>query len=142
MINWNWQRASAPAQPAAAVATGEVARRLYARLGRLPAEQQARLRVGATADLLLVSGAEADLPWVDGIAYAAPCASAPQLWLPVQWLPNVPPDLLAIALRERHRHQPLLLWHAPAVVMPLNQLYPLDVLTLARLAQLRPELSV
>ncbi|SMC19582.1 hypothetical protein SAMN02745857_00744 [Andreprevotia lacus DSM 23236] len=140
MIKWNWQRTSAPAAPAAAVAAGAVVKRLFARLSRLPDEQQARLRLAATAELLLVTGAEADLPWVDGIAYAAPSAAAPQLWLPLQWQPDVPLDLLAAALRERHRHQPLLLWHAPAAVMPLNQLYPLDALTLARLAELRREL--
>lgn len=133
-LNWDWRPRSEPLSAQAAVAWGEVARQLHARLQGLPAQQAARLQLTANAQVLLVLGAEADLPWVEGIQYAAPDPVAPQLWLPTHWQPEVSAELLAQALRSRSTASPLLLWHQPRALVPLHRQLPLSPQHLARIA--------
>jgi hypothetical protein len=132
---WNWCADPSPSEPEGAVAWQEAARSLHARLGRLSPEVRSRLRVSAGRGLLIVTGAAADLPWVEGIAYAARCAAAPALWRPTLHSPDVPADLLARALARRHAREPLLLWPLPAAVVPMDRLLPVTPELLARIAR-------
>jgi hypothetical protein len=133
-VNANqWRPRPVPVEPQAAVAWGEVARRLHARLLSMPAEQASRLNATANRDVLLVSGAAADLPWVDGVAYAAMDERAPELWLPTHWQPEVPTDLLALALSKKFSRAPLLLWRDPPAVVPLDRQLPVTAEHLQRI---------
>jgi hypothetical protein len=133
-VNANqWRPRPVPVEPQAAVAWGEVARRLHARLLSMPAEQASRLNATANQDVLLVSGAAADLPWVDGVAYAAMDERAPGLWLPTHWQPEVPTDLLALALSKKFSRAPLLLWRDPPAVVPLDRQLPVTAEHLQRI---------
>ena len=135
-LGWEWQPVAEPALPQAAVTHGEAARRMLDRLTTLPADDQVRLLATANADMLVVIGPEEALPWVDGVAYAAPCAEAPALWLPVLQRPTLPCDLIERALIRRHGRQPLLLWPEPAAVMPLDRQLPLTPALIERIAAL------
>lgn len=123
---WRWLRRTAPAVPRAVVAWGDNALRLHARLRLLPAEHLTRLLGTASRDVLVVSGQTADLPWVEGAAYAAPCDEAPALWLPTLYQPDVPGDLLCQALLRRHPRSTLLLWPTPGAIVPLDRQLPLS----------------
>lgn len=131
---WAWRSPQVPAEAQAAVAWGDVARRLHGRLALLAADHAARLLATANGDVLVVTGATADLPWVDGVAYAASCASAPGLWLPTSWQPDVPQDLLGQALVARFKRSPLLLWREPQAVIPLDRLLAVSPAHLQRIA--------
>lgn len=133
-LSWNWQPRAEPVVARAAVAWGNVARRLHARLQQLPAPQAARLQATANAQVLLVLGEEADLPWIEGLQYAAPDPEAPQLWLPTHYQPDVSPALLAQALLARCSSTPLLLWHQPKALIPLHRQLPVSAQHLARIA--------
>jgi hypothetical protein len=133
-FEWRW-RARAEAPPAqAAVAWGAASRVLHARLRQFEPEQQAGLSATASRELLIVVGEGSALPWVDGIAYAAPCTDAPGLWLPTLEEPDLPADLIARSLQRHHQgRQPLLLWPRPEAVLPLDRLMPLSSALLARI---------
>jgi hypothetical protein len=135
-FDWRWTRQSDPAPARAVVAWGGGAPHLHARLQSLLPEHQARLLATAGADVLIVSGETLDLPWIDGAAYAAPCAEAPGLWLPTLWRPDLPCDLLWKALHKRHARQPLLLWPTPPAIVPLDRQLPLSAAHLARIQSL------
>ncbi|AVY94848.1 hypothetical protein GCM10027202_11800 [Microvirgula curvata] len=137
-LPWHWRPAVTVAEPAAAVAGRDAAPALLARLASLPANVRARLQMCSSSDLLVLIGAAADLPWVDGIAYAAPSRQAPALWLPTQDEPDVAHDLLARALDLRCHRQPLLLWRTPAVFMPLDRQHAVSPCLLERLARRWP----
>lgn len=114
-------------EPRAAVAWGEVALRLWQRLEHLPATQRKRLQATAARDVLIILGEAEDLPWVDGVEYAAPEAQAAGLWLPTLWEPDVGGELLLQALTARFARQPVLLWREPARVIPLDRALPLSL---------------
>ena len=131
---WRWRSRQAPAEAQAAVAWGDAARRMLRRLALLEAEHAARLHATANAEVLVVTGATADLPWVDGVAYAAPSASSPGLWLPTSWEPDVPEDLLGHAMSARFKRAPLLVWRTPQAVIPLDRLLAVSPAHLQRIA--------
>jgi len=133
LLEWRWKtRATAlPAQ--AAVAWGNAAQQLLARLHRLSLAEQAMLSATASRDVVVVTGEISALPWVDGVAYAAPCIEAPGLWLPTWTEPDLPGDLLARMLQRQHHRQPLLLWPQPQAVIPLDRLTPVSAVLLARI---------
>ncbi|MFS2069676.1 hypothetical protein ACEN9D_13010 [Pseudomonas sp. CT11-2] len=131
---WAWRPRLAPAEPQAAVAWGDAARRLHARLLLIPAEQGTRLQVTANRDAMVVSGAASDLPWVDGVEYAATDERAPGLWLPTSWEPDVPTDLVGQALSTGFSRSPLLLWRDPPAVIPLDRQLPVTAQHLQRIA--------
>jgi hypothetical protein len=135
-LGWGWRDVAEPAAPQAAVACGPAARRLLDRLAALPTEALTPLLATAHEDMLVVIGPEAALPWVSEIAYAAPAAEAPSLWLPVLRRPDVPLDLLERALLRRHGRQPLLLWPDPPSVMPLDRQLPVSLPLIGRIAAL------
>lgn len=133
---WRWRPRAEPLPAQAAVAWGGAARALHARLRQAGPEPQAGLSATAGRDLLVLVGTGSELPWVDGIAYAAPCEAAPGLWLPALFEPDLPADLIARALQRRHPgRQPLLLWPRPEAVLPLDRLLPLSAALLDRIAQ-------
>jgi len=131
---WTWRPRPVPAEPQAAVGWGDAARLLLARLLLLADEQAARLHATANGDVLVVTGAVADLPWVDGVEYAAVHPGAPGVWLPTSWEPIVPVDLLGQTLSARFKRSPLLLWREPQAVVPLDRLLPVTVEHLQRIA--------
>lgn len=130
---WGWRPRLTPAEPQAAVAWGEAAQRLHARLALIEAEQTRRLRATANRQVLVVTGATADLPWVEGVEYACTDLHAPGLWLPTSWEPDVPVDLLVQALATAFARSPVLLWHTPKAAVPLDRLLPLNTALLQRI---------
>lgn len=123
-IDWAWRPRREPRPPQAAVAWGEVAARLYARLVRMTEDQTSRLHATTNRDVLIVTGTADDLPWVEGVEYGCTEPAAPGLWLPTSWEPDAPLDLMAQALLHRFARAPLLLWHAPSAVVPLDRSLP------------------
>ena len=131
---WQWRVRTAQVEAMAAVAWGDAAGRLHAQLTRDAAAAPGRWSASASRDVLVVLGDPASLPWVDGVAYAAPCGHAPALWLPTLWEPDLPGDLVARALHRLHGRQPVLLWRQPLAVVPLDRLLPVTPALLARFA--------
>ena len=134
MIPWQWRPVAEAAPPRAAVGQGIAASRLLARLAAMPPARRAALTATGSADWLVVLGPTDDLPWVEGVRYAAPSAVCPALWLPTHCAPTAPADLLWRALEARHRRAPLLLWNEPAAVLPLDRQLPADDALVATLA--------
>lgn len=132
LLAWSWQPRDPVPEPGAAIAWGDAAVQLLARLNQLPDPRRARLHVTANADALVVLGASADLPWVDGVDYAAP-STEPALWLPTRWQPDLPLDLVSLALQARHARKPMLLWRAPAACIPLDRQLPVNAELLDRI---------
>lgn len=133
LMHWQWLERSPATEPQAAVAWGDAAKRLHTRLGSLSDEQQGRLSATGNRDMLVATGSASDLPWVEGVEYAAPCAEAPSLWLPTLRRPNVPCDLLAKAFCRHYGRQPLLLWPNRSTLLPLDRLLPVSPALLARI---------
>lgn len=92
-----------PRAPEAVVALGDAARALAQRLLELDDAQLSRLTCGGGEGLLIVRGATRDLPWIDGARYLAALPGVPELLVPAQRAPNVPPQLLARALERVSR---------------------------------------
>lgn len=133
-IAWTWRLVADAVAPRAAVGHGVAATRLLARLAAQPEQRRASLTATGTADWLVVIGASDDLPWVEGVRYAAPGAASPALWLPTHVEPAAPADLLWRALEARHGRGPLLLWNDPVAVLPLDRQLPATDALLATLA--------
>jgi len=131
LLSWNWRERSDALVPQAAIAWGDAANALHERLAGMSSEQLANISLTANLDVMLAIGAADNLPWVPGVAYAAPCPDAPTLWLPTCWQPDVPCDLLAQALTRQCRRHPLLLWHAPSALFPLDRVLPASPALLA-----------
>lgn len=87
-----------PLRPCAAVAEGEAARRLAARLLARSDEELSRLSGAAGPGMIAVLGAEADLPWTDGVLYLGRDPDAPSLLLPTALAPGAPLPLWERAL--------------------------------------------
>lgn len=95
------------------------------------------LMVAAHADMLILTGPSDALPWVDGARYIAPRADAPALWLPTHARPDVPLDVLAIALARKlppaQAQSSMLLWPDPAQLVPLHRALAASEAVLARI---------
>lgn len=131
-----WCDEPAPPAPLGMVAVADTARRLLAALAALPGRDTPgeTLQVSASDGLLLVTGAETQLPWIDGACYIAPREDAPTLWLPTTQRPAMALDLLARAVERQHGASPALLLPAPARVVPLHRRLPLDAGLLRQIA--------
>ena len=101
LIGVSWVPREVPLPPRAATATGAALGRLVERLRLLPEDRLARLEAVAGDDLLVVLGAEADLPWVDGLVYLGRSDQAPSLLLPTAVEPSIPEPVFERALRRR-----------------------------------------
>jgi hypothetical protein len=111
-----WTDREPPLVPCAVAATGDTARRLAQRLLELDRAIFSRLYGVAGQTTLLVLGAEANLPWVDGVSYLGRDAAAPELLLPTHIEPLVPTaNLLERALRKRFSK-----YAPPLAVLPLT----------------------
>ena len=130
-----WRRRPEPLTPAGLVSTGAVTQRLLAKLREAGDEGLARLAVVATRDMLVLLGANADLPWVDGVRYCAPDPQARSLWLPTSAAPVLAPDLLARRAMERSGGRTVLLWNDPEQMLPLDQPRGLNAALLNWLAE-------
>jgi hypothetical protein len=120
-VAWNWRALPEARVPGAALAFGQAARRLLARLSKTDPERRQGWTVTAADDVLVVFGAAAQLPWAEGVRYAAPHPDARALWLPTNEEPSAPVDLVMAALSRATGRAPLLLWPAPTRVMPLDR---------------------
>ncbi|HVJ19800.1 MAG TPA: hypothetical protein VM686_30500 [Polyangiaceae bacterium] len=109
-----------PLVACAAIGVGDAARGLGERLLRLSDSERARLRGAAGTDFVLVCGAEADLPWCDGIGYLGRDPAAPGLLLPTTLTVDVPAALFERALARRLENvpQPWVVWFSPWLVVP------------------------
>lgn len=135
-LRWSWLPTPEAPPPQAVVAHGDsTVHALLTRLQALPAAQRERLSIVAAAGWLVVLGASADLPWVDGVRYGAPSAVAPSLWLPTHRHPDLPQDLISQALAQAMGAGPLLLWPKPEAVMPLAGAQPATDAVLASARQ-------
>jgi hypothetical protein len=126
-----WRPRDAPRAVTALVAEGPVAEALRARLRALPDAALAALRGVGDAHHVVLLGAPADLPWVDGVRYLGRCPEAPGLTLPTAQDPTVPLGLLERALGPRLAplSGPFALWptrDGGTVVCSLAEARPLD----------------
>ncbi len=123
---WSWRPCLPPGRVGGAVIWGrETALGVLRRLCASP-EAGKPLRICLLPTGVVLVGESAALPWVEDIAYVTQSPEAPNLWLPVHQQPDVPLDLLARALSQRHPRQPVLLWPDPTWVVPLDRSYPLS----------------
>jgi hypothetical protein len=101
-IKIRWTQREQALTPIGVTAVGDRARALARRLLRgdlaMPME---RLRGAATDDALVLLGAAADLPWVDGAIYLGKDPKAGSLLIPTNMIPSVPIDALERALVSR-----------------------------------------
>lgn len=125
-MNLSWQSESEPPFAQGVVGVGAVARRLFAAIEQRLQPARQSLMATANDDLLIITGPTQELPWVDGAQYIAPRAEAQALWLPTAQRPTLPLDLLDRAIRRQHPQSPLLLLPAPAQLVPLTRLLPVN----------------
>jgi hypothetical protein len=125
-----------PLAPEMALAEGSAARRLLC----IEDAALARLSGVCAADLLAVLGAEADLPWVDGVRYLGRDPSAPALFLPTALAPAAPLPLLERALLAAASAggAPLAVLPEPLRVVPLGAARPVERARLARWLESSP----
>ena len=114
-----WDTRAAALTPAGLVAPAALARTLLPLLGRYEQARLQALSAVVTRDWLVLLGANDALPWIDGARYCAPHPEARNLWTPTQLSPRLPADLVQANLVGRAGGSPLLLWHAPEMMVPL-----------------------
>ncbi|MEH6421420.1 bpX5 domain-containing protein [Pseudomonas sp. CGJS7] len=133
-MKWNWRAQDQPPPPQAAVGIGaSAARALLRAVERLDEDVRDTLMLTANADVAVIAGAAAQLPWFEGVAYAAPCEQAPGLWLLTTERPDVPLDLLQRAIARLHPQTPLLLLREPAQIVPLHRALPASAALIAQI---------
>jgi MoxR-vWA-beta-propeller ternary system domain bpX5 len=126
VISVVWRPRSAPLDPVGVAARGESARALARRLLARDDEALARMSGAAAPGLLVVLGASADLPWVDGAVYLGKDASAPSLLLPTTREPSVPLPLVERAFaRAAGAPPPLAVLLDPPLLTSLQAARPI-----------------
>ena len=122
LIRVTWQLRDAPLGASAVAGFGRVALALGRRLLDLGEESLARLKGVAGSELLILTGEQESLPWVDGVLYLGRDPAAPSLLIPTTVKPGIPIALLERVLLKRFEHK------SPLAVLPDLQLVaPLDV---------------
>lgn len=101
LVAIGWRARAAPLAPAAVAAEGAAAKRLALRVLARSDEALAKLAGVAGPGVLLFTGANAELPWVDGAIYLGVERDAPGLLLPCNREADVPAALLEKALTRR-----------------------------------------
>lgn len=105
-VRWTWSVCEPPLEPSAVIAIGPIARELgLVLMGRSDPQLQA-LRGVAGEDVLLLLGAAADLPWIDGAVYLGRDSSAPALLVPTTHRPSLPLPLIERAILSRRERLP------------------------------------
>ncbi|MBT2745188.1 MULTISPECIES: hypothetical protein [unclassified Lysobacter] len=133
-MKWDWRPQDPPPPPQGAVGIGpQASRALLSALERLDDEVRESLMLTANADVAVVTGAAANLPWFEGVAYVAPCEQAPSLWLVTTQCPDLPMDLLQRQIARRHPQAPLLLLREPAQIVPLHRALPASAALIAQI---------
>jgi hypothetical protein len=126
-IRVGWTPRDAPLVARAVAASGAAARALADRLAALDDAALGALAAVAGDDLLVVLGAAAALPWVDGVVYLGRDEAAPELLLPTALVPSVPPGVLAAAIRAAvPRPAPIAVLAAPARLVPCGVARAID----------------
>jgi hypothetical protein len=129
-----WHPRATPLVPLGLVAAPSgPARALARRLLAGPDEALLRLKGVAGSDLLVVLGAERDLPWADGVTYVGRDERAPALLLPTSLEPDVALPLLQQALLRRLADPltPVAVSASPALLVPTGGARPLERSALA-----------
>lgn len=116
-----WAERELALEPAGAVAQGSIISQVLQLLRLRDEEQLGKLSVVSGSGILVILGRTEQLPWTDGLRYCAPAPEAPSLWLPTWLQPELALDLMQSACSRRARRTPLLLWHSPDLLLPLNQ---------------------
>lgn len=118
-----WGPRSEPLEPLAVAGVGPVALALARRALASDEAVLASWQGVAGPDVLVLLGASASLPWVDGAVYLGRDPGAPALLLPCALAPDMAPSLLERALLAR----PGKAVSTPLAVLPsTHQLVPVD----------------
>jgi len=105
-IEIRWRFRETPRIAAAVVGFGDAAKDLARKLLASVDSKWTSLKGVATPDGIVLLGEAECLPWVDGVSYLGADERAPHLLLPTNREPNVPTDLLELALIERSPFPP------------------------------------
>ncbi len=112
-----WRAAAVPLPPAAVAASDEAGDRLRERATK-------NASVWRAEEWTVVMAVAEELPWADGATYLGMAHDANGLLLPVHYCPDVPADLLLLAVRELCAPSPgpyaVLPGVAGVVVVPLD----------------------
>lgn len=100
-----WHPRRVPLEPVGMAARGEATRALVRRLLTRSDEDLGRLSGVSGPGMLLLLGAAADLPWVEGAAYLGRDPHAPSLLLPTNRHPEISLPLVERALLARAARQ-------------------------------------
>ena len=126
VISVVWRPRTTPLDPVGVAARGEAARALARRLLARDDEALARMEGAAAPELLVILGASADLPWVDGAVYLGKDAAAPSLLLPTTREPSVPLPLVERAFaRAAGAPPPLAILLDPPLLTSLQNARPI-----------------
>lgn len=123
----SWTPRQTPLLPVAVAARGDAALRLARRLLLLDDASLARLEGVAGDELIVIKGAEEDLPWVEGVQYLGIDSEAPTLLLPTNYEASWPQPLLARALATRAGESgTIAVLPQPALLVPMKSARPVS----------------
>ena len=123
----SWTPRQIPLLPVAVAARGDAALRLARRLLLLDDESLTRLKGVAGDELIVIKGAEQDLPWVEGVQYLGIDSEAPALLLPTNYEASWPQPLLARALAVRAEESgQIAVLPQPALLVPMKSARPVS----------------
>lgn len=128
-----WKPRPYPLEALAVLAFDTVARQLAHRCLELSDDELHKLQGLTITDAkqhgIVVIGASANLPWVDGALYLGRDSDAPSLLLSTTKMPDVPVTLFEKALLKslgNTSQPPLAVWPAPPLVASTAKAKPLD----------------
>ncbi|RKH55144.1 bpX5 domain-containing protein [Corallococcus llansteffanensis] len=119
-----WRPRAAPLEPVAVAGVGAVARALGQRALLADDATLAAWSGAAGPDVLVLLGAEASLPWVEGVVYLGRDPLAPALLLPCALEPEVAVSLLERALLAGQGDSPLAVLPASGQLVPVGAAQP------------------
>ncbi|MFB1484232.1 hypothetical protein [Corallococcus sp. RDP092CA] len=119
-----WRPRALPLEPLAVAGVGPVALALGHRASRAGDAALASWSGVAGTDVLVLLGASASLPWVDGAVYLGRDPLAPSLLLPCALEPDVAPALLERALLAGQGDAPLAVLPGAGVLVSVAAAQP------------------
>lgn len=126
-----WRPRALPLEPVAVVGVGPVARALGQRASRAEDATLAAWSGVSGPGVLVLLGASASLPWVDGSVYLGRDPLAPALLLPCALEPDVAVSLLERALLSGQGDAPLAVLPAAGLLIPVGAAQPVMRASLA-----------